>query len=273
MKIIDKTLIAGPWVGEFGWELFAWQAYIRALSRNFLKTIVIGRTNSKHMYSDFADEFFSCDIRTGDSDSFFMIGCDTNKILKEVIMNNNLQKNKNIVLVPPRRIGNPPFTHYTKSVNFGNIQIIPEYVIFKSNKEYKYDYVFHARNRELRKEDNWSIENWKNLKNSLNAKIACIGSKTQSVHVEGTDDLRGISFEETVGVIKGSKAVFGPSSGPMHLSSLCGAPHVVWSKKQNRNRYEEFWNPLQTPILFLDEHSWHPPAEYVYKRYKNWKTK
>ena len=30
-----KTLIAGPWVGEFGWELAAWQGYIRALSKNF----------------------------------------------------------------------------------------------------------------------------------------------------------------------------------------------------------------------------------------------
>ena len=32
-----KRLIAGPWVGEFGWELFAWQGYIRALSRHLKK--------------------------------------------------------------------------------------------------------------------------------------------------------------------------------------------------------------------------------------------
>jgi len=38
-----KKLIAGPWVGEFGWELFAWQAYVRALSRNFDHTTIISQ--------------------------------------------------------------------------------------------------------------------------------------------------------------------------------------------------------------------------------------
>ena len=36
-----KKLIAGPWTGEFGWELFAWHAYIRALSRKFEHTTII----------------------------------------------------------------------------------------------------------------------------------------------------------------------------------------------------------------------------------------
>ena len=58
-----KTLIAGPWVGEFGWELFAWQGYLRALSRKFDKTIIISRTASKALYDDFADEFISFDQR------------------------------------------------------------------------------------------------------------------------------------------------------------------------------------------------------------------
>jgi hypothetical protein len=273
MKVVNKTLVAGPWVGEFGWELFAWQAYIRSLSRNFDKTVVISRSNSEHIYRDFADDFIPYDVKTGESDSFFMVGCDLNKALKTIILDNQLQKNENMVLVPPRRVGNPPFTHYTKSIAFGNMQIVPEYIEFESNKNYDYDYVFHARNRQLRKQDNWSVENWHNLRDSLGGKIACIGSNSQSMHIEDTDDLRGITFEETVGVIKSSMAVFGPSSGPMHLSSLCGTPHIVWSKKENRSRYEEYWNPLKTPVLFLDEHSWHPSAEYVYKRYKNWKIK
>ena len=45
-----QKLIAGPWVGEFGWELFAWQGYIRALSRNFEQTTIIARPGAKPIY-------------------------------------------------------------------------------------------------------------------------------------------------------------------------------------------------------------------------------
>ena len=72
----NKTLIAGPWVGEFGWELFAWQAYVRAISRNYDKTIVISRENSKSLYEDFCDQFISHNPVGGLADSFFMYDLD-----------------------------------------------------------------------------------------------------------------------------------------------------------------------------------------------------
>ncbi len=36
----EKLLLAGPWVGEFGWELFCWQGHLRRISKNYNKTIV-----------------------------------------------------------------------------------------------------------------------------------------------------------------------------------------------------------------------------------------
>ena len=36
-----KTLIAGPWVGEFGWELFAWHGYVRTLAKQYDRIIII----------------------------------------------------------------------------------------------------------------------------------------------------------------------------------------------------------------------------------------
>tara|TARA_A100001515_G_scaffold138046_2_gene131275 strand:- start:2787 stop:3617 length:831 start_codon:yes stop_codon:yes gene_type:complete len=268
---LDKTLIAGPWIGEFGWELFAWHAYVRRLSRCFAKTIIICRDNSRGLYSDFADEFVSCNHRTGQVDSFFMHNYDLKSELKNIIKQNNLLANNNVVLVPPRRIGFPPATHYTEAINFGNMSIVPEYIKLTSTEKYDYDYVFHARDRDLRKEDNWSTDNWEQLRDLLGGKIASIGSKTESKHIENTDDLRGVSFDKSVGIIQNAKFVFGPSSGPMHLSSLCNTPHIVWSRPENRTRYQENWNPHKTPVLFLDEFSWHPNADYVYKRFEDWK--
>ena len=202
MRKSNNTLIAGPWIGEFGWELFAWHAYIRRLSRHFSKTIIICRDNSRDLYRDFADEFVSCNERTGEVDSFFMHNYDLNAGLKKIMFENNLLNNENITLVPPRRIGIPPATHYTEAINFGNISIVPEYIKLTSREEYEYDYVFHARDRDLRKEDNWNTKNWQKLRDLLGGRIASIGSSTESKHIDGTDDLRGVNFEKSVGSFK-----------------------------------------------------------------------
>tara|TARA_R100000805_G_C3626273_1_gene137378 strand:+ start:7166 stop:7999 length:834 start_codon:yes stop_codon:yes gene_type:complete len=269
-----KTLIAGPWVGEFGWELFAWHAYIRALSKNFDKTVIIARNASFQLYNDFCDEFYGFNPNTGLADAFFMHNLDINRALKKVIQENKLSL-KGCALAPPRRIGFPPNTHFTEEIPFGNLKIKPEYITFGSLKEKKYDYVFHIRDRELRKEDNWSLNKWEklafHLKREKDVKIACIGTKKESGWIEGTEDLRDIDLSETFDVLRNAKCSFGPSSGPMHLASLCGCPHVVWSKPENRTRYQTNWNPLSTPILFLDEFSWHPESDYVYAKFKQWK--
>ena len=123
----------------------------------------------------------------------------------------------------------------------------------------------------MRKEDNWSVENWSKLRDLLgNKKIACIGTKQESGIIDGTDDLRDIDIQELLNVMRNSTCAFGPSSGPMHLASLCGLPHVVWSIPQNKVRYEENWNPLKTKILFDSEHDWHPTPEYIYNKFKGW---
>jgi len=279
MKKSNSTLIAGPWVGEFGWELFAWQAYIRSLSRSYQKTVIICRSNSAELYKDFADQFVLCDERTGIVDSYYMHGFDFNSRIKTIILKNNLHKENNISIILPRRIGSPPHTHYTESFKFGNINVVPEYILFNDNdrKYKKYDFIFHVRDRDLvRGQDNWQFDKWETLKNLLNTNndktFACVGTKNSSGLVSETDDLRDIPLRELFGTLNNAKYVMGPSSGPMHLSSLCGAKHIVWgSRPLSLDRYEENWNPHKTPVLFLDEHSWHPSAEYVYEKYMDWK--
>ena len=82
----NKRLIAGPWVGEFGWELFAWQAYIRSLADNFDETIVLCRPSSQPLYQDFATKFIDINPSEGLSDSFFMHGLDIPSYTKKFFM-------------------------------------------------------------------------------------------------------------------------------------------------------------------------------------------
>ena len=266
-----RTLVAGPWVGEFGWELFAWHGYIRALAKKFDKTVIIARSNSKALYDDFADEFVSFEPTGGISDAFFMHNVDVRTCLKKVVDTNNIKLNKGTTLLLPRRIGIPPHTHYTQHEIFGDHMIKPEYICFGEKGEKLFDFVFHIRSRDLRKEDNWSFGKWQTLKELLgDKKIACIGTKSESESIDGTDDLRGLELSRLMSILRNSTCAFGPSSGPMHLASLCALPHVVWSTPANKIRYEENWNPLQTRVLFNSDYSWHPSPEFVYKKYLEW---
>ncbi len=272
----NKKLIAGPWVGEFGWELFAWQAYIRSLSKHYEKTTVICRPTSHSLYSDFADEFMYYNPSKGQADSFFMHGLDFHTSIREIFSSSGLEEG--VSLLVPRRIGWPPHTHWSEAFPFGEHIVKPEYVNFTNRIttqqfDFQYDYIFHVRNRKLRKNDNWSLSNWQKLTEYIGEpeKIACIGTYNDAAHIEGTADLRGVDLEVLFKVMSMAKCVFGPSSGPMHLASLCGAPHVVWSHGGNKDRYEENWNPLKTPVLFLSENDWHPSPEYVFEEYNKWK--
>ena len=271
MKRQTKILIAGPWVGEFGWELFAWQAYIRSLSRNFDKTVILCRESSKEIYSDFANEYIFIEAK-GMADSFFMHGVDMDSILRESMTKNKHLLTNSTTIFKPRRIGMPPFTHHTSPISIGRWKITPEYVRFGKEGVCKYDYIFHARSRQLRKEDNWSVGNWNKLIKLLptGSKIACVGTKSESHIIEGAGDLRGIPLGEVFDIMRNAKCAFGPSSGPMHLASLCGCPHVVWSIQSNHKRYTDNWNPLKTPVLFDSKYKWHPSAEYVYEQYQKW---
>jgi hypothetical protein len=267
-----KKLIAGPWVGEFGWELFAWSAYIRALSRNFDHTTIISRKNSKAIYDDFADEYISHDVSVGLADSFFMHGFDFKKGIKEVIQGSSIMLEQGTTLFPPRRIGMPPETHYTQPVVFGKHIIKPEYIRYGNSSDRECEYVFHIRNRSLRKEDNWDLDKWNKLRDLLGeGRIGCIGTKKEASWIPGTIDLRDVGLGRLMTILRNSHCAFGPSSGPMHLASLCGTPHVVWSIERNRRRFQENWNPLRTKVLFDSEFEWHPTAEHIHDKYMEWK--
>jgi len=266
-----RKLIVGPWVGEFGWELFAWQGYVRALSRNFDHTTVISRPGSEALYSDFCDEFVTHTPEGGLADSFFMHNLDFGQELKKVIMKNQIPMDKETTLFTPRRLGFPPHTHYEQYLMIGNYMIAPEYVTYGNKEDRQYDYIFHARERKLRAEDNWSIDNWNKLKDLLGDKrIACIGTKAEAALIEGTTDLRDLPLGDLFNLLHNAKCAFGSSSGPMHLASLCALPHVVWSIADNKMRYEVNWNPLKTPVLFDSSAAWHPTPTHIYERFIDW---
>src|SRR4051794_29847562 len=68
----SNCLIAGPFVGEFGWELMQWQGYLRQLSKFYSKTIVYGRHSSAYFYRDFATEFHAVNVTSWDTNRYVL---------------------------------------------------------------------------------------------------------------------------------------------------------------------------------------------------------
>ena len=52
----EPLLFAGPWVGEFGWELCWWNPLLRALAENVEHLIIAAPASSRYLF-EFASEF------------------------------------------------------------------------------------------------------------------------------------------------------------------------------------------------------------------------
>ena len=274
----ETVLVAGPWVGEFGWELFAWHAYIRALSEFYDKTVCISAPYSKFLYEDFCDQFVEYVPIVGDyKDSFYKVGFNiTEDLIQELFVRSQIDIESNkISIITPRRIGDPPRTHFLDSFKFGNHTITPKYKKYGTPEEkYKDFVVVHARDRTVRPEDNWPEKKWALLVNKIRkmgyTNIVSIGLKKESLHIENTIDMRGCDHKGLLDLLASAKCIFGPSSGAMHLASLCECPQIVWSTDYNFDRYMKNWNPFNTKVLFLAEHGWQPEPEYILKGFKGW---
>ena len=273
MKKSNNTLIAGPWWGEFGHELFAWQAYVRALSRHYDRTHIICRENSAYLYKDFADDYTFISTPGGIPDGFLIRNFDMNNCIYNLVTGDLKDVFRgDSSFLPPRPIDDPDKIDCKKSIEFGHQHLTPEYQSYGSKMSTNIEYVFHIRQRELNQDNNWSIKNWEKLLSYLSCdkeKIACIGTTKDAGHIAGTIDYRDRNLNDTCNVLKNAKCVFGPSSGPIHLATLCECKQVVWGVPKAEKRYVESWNPFGCKVLFMKEHTWQPSPEYVFEKFNN----
>jgi len=256
MHTTPKILLAGPWVGEFGWELFCWQGFIRRLSKDFDKTIVIGRPDNGILYEDFCDEYIEFDPKSFKTDAWNCHGAENPKHL--------------ITSIPHTKYISGIFEigkrYSQQGVNdiYGNWGKQDYHKYFVDTDHEGYDIIFHCRNKSTGSERNWSKTQWEKLMNILpdDLLIACIGND-EAYHLDGADDLRGINLTELVGIMNNSDLIVGQSSGPIHLASLCGLKHLVWSTEFNRVRYERDWNPFGTECIFYSKGGWNPEPKEI----------
>lgn len=256
------TIFAGPFIGEFGWELFAWQGYLRSLSKH-KKIIVSSRTSSKFLYEDFCHEFIDCNPGTYTCDQY---NCATphdfeNKFKKQF----------------------PNMEHIFPMNGFSFSKKIPDlsqkFIQYKSNiKTDQVDLVFHARMIKgygvYKESRNWEPNKWNELSRELikqGYKIASIGTSDSSLLVDGTLNYLDKGLDVVCSLLSKSKMIVGQSSGPMHFASLCKCPQFVWSStvaglgKENKHRYEVDWNPFKSSVYVHEDkdNGWNPKVNEI----------
>lgn len=259
MEKKDNTLLAGPWVGEFGWELFCWQGYLRKISKNYDKTVIIGKKGHELLYADFMSEYVVYNHKPIKSNMW--MGTINTKDIPEIVRKYNPTAH-----VKEFDIG---FSWEKRSTAFDT----QEFIKYTSDTlDKKYDVIVHPRNRSIGKKRNWSKKKWQELIDLLKAdgfSVALIGTD-ETFALNNVDDYRNTSINDVVSLYNRCGLVVGPSSGPMHLASLCGTPHFVWSTEHNRIRYTDYWNPLKTKVYFYSGEDWNPEVINIYNRIKKY---
>lgn len=259
---MNTLMVAGPYVGEFGYELFKWQGYVRTQAKLYDKVIVSSRPGHGLIYQDFASSFISYTSPINPCAGIANIpGTDFYELAHKVF--GGIAYNR--IIIPFKLDQDTP----------------QEYVAYGVQGNYtRYDVVVHARhvsvnpgemtevNKALKESRNWAQPNWDRMLHQVSAdsklKICCIGHPDAALHLANTDDKRGIDLSELANLLANARVIVGPSSGPMHFATLCRCPQVVWGTNNLVDRYHKAWNPFNTKVQFavVDER-WNPTPKHI----------
>jgi len=239
-----KSILVGPFLGEFGWELFAWQAHWRWHSREgtYNKIFVQCRPGREALYADYAimDRLPSA------------LGADGSVV-------------RGLKVFPSNKEAVPYLPDCSLSSEFQK-QVFIRYGVPAPDAP---DVIFHARNRQHRNKENWEEDRVAELAARLRKQGLSVGFIGVSTEAFDPDPGSKFSFldvplERLFTLLAGSRCIVGTSSGPLHLASLCGCPQVIFSSGRNHRRYKKDWNPFDIPVAFPPG-KWQPTVEDAYK--------
>lgn len=253
MASIIKTLYAGPWIGEFGWELCWWNPLVRYQAKQYDHIIVAAPESSRYLY-EFADNFIPLKTQGITYWEGKLEG-------KPPVVQANffLEPHKEFA----KHIDEPDHVSTKRLWR----SLIPEHPTFQADilcafrpRKYIGQYLIAGKE--------YPIDLCQEVADKLIDKglsVACFGG-TDNYCPNGVIDLRGQSLEEQCGAIATAKCIVGPSSGPIHLASLCGRPLVTWITSMHhtlRRRYEKLWNPFDISVRFICHNRLPFPTEVV----------
>lgn len=269
----DLTLIAGPWGGEFGYELMYWTPRLRTLAKEFQQVEVIIPEGHGLLY-EFADSITEHTIDLGEAkwaanmgDRKFWTGSWRRMDLPEEELRKIKELEKEyadardtsscVFYEPNSTLSEIPPDY--RSLRTEGVEPDPSRVLLHCRR------AGHGRDWPDEKCDVLARE-----LNKLSLRPGVIGTLDDYLPRASVEDLRGISLEELVEEVSRAFLVIGASSGPMHLAHLCETAVVCWGDADfsipevgtSSEAYMGKWNPFEAPIQYINA-GWDPEPEQV----------
>jgi|GEM_PF-1059351 len=260
-----KILIAGPYAGEFGYELMQWQGFVRARRPHYAATHVLTYPGRNYLYED-------CTVHAHDiplQSAGYGYGLLTP--VKATAMAAALADN---IGLSDYDIFHPALlcTRYHRSWLWKQ-----DFRLFEEPPlpGRLHDVAFHFRAFTKKGPDqakNYTPE----LANRLASlcleqglSVACIGHPDYALCAEGCEDLRRIDLAAGIQAINSARLVAGENSGPMHLANLCGKPTLLWANDPWRINYSLRWNPFRVPQFVAADNTSQPDPGLVCAAIRN----
>lgn len=247
MKDEQKTFFAGPWIGEFGWELFCWHGFLRKLAERYNRVIVACRTGHDLLYRDFATDIINYDPEHEETDMWMnrrepnqhgFHRYYTDSLPRVTIVHHDTYRT--------RWWADEGWRERQDFVSFGIQDGTPGYDVLMIVRETaKCNTAFR----------NWPREHATQFAKrmmSMGYTVACVGKVGSAAHIHGTMDCRNLPLDKLARIMANSRVIVGPQSGPIHFGSLCLLPQVCWqTKPEHAIRTQEHWNPFEVPVLTI----------------------
>jgi len=255
-----QNLFAGPYVGEFGWELMQWQGFVRARRHHYQEAHVMTYPGRDYLYEGCQVHHHDIDLKTAG----YRYG-----ILDREKGRQMIEKKASDIGLENYDVFSPSLlcTRYHKAIWGQQFRLFEEEPLTTTAR----DVVFHFRAVRKRGADVYQDYSaaaadelvQRCLERGLS--VGCIGHPNYSYCPSDCEDYRSIDLRRTIAAMSTAHAVVGKNSGPMHLASLCGKPTIQWAEDQWRLDFSLRWNPFRVPIYIVSNTESQPSPQSVYE--------
>jgi hypothetical protein len=255
------NLLAGPYVGEFGYELMQWQGFVRALRPRYQQVHVLTYPGRDYLYEGCQVHYHDIDLksagywygRLSPAEARSMADAKAVEIgLTDYdVFDTSLlctRYHKMLFWRQDFRLLNEPAAGgriYDVAFHFRAVQ--------KEGPD-------HAKNYDPALADELAT-----LCLAKGLSVICVGHPDYSYCAKGCEDLRRVDLRESVAAICSVRVLAGENSGATHLANICGRPTILWANDQWRIDYSLRWNPFRVPIYTAANKTFRPEPAHVLK--------
>jgi len=255
-----RNLFAGPFAGEFGYELMQWQGFVRARKLFYKSVHVLTYPGHDYLYEDCTVHYHDINLKQA--------GYGYGRLSPEQARAMARAKAAEIHL-EDYDVFEPSLlcTQYHKRLFWRqDFRLLNEPPL--SGRIYDVAFHFRAVQKEgpdLAKNYNPSLaDELAALCFSKGLSAICVGHPDYSYCAKGCEDMRRVNLRESVAAICSARTLAGENSGGTHLANLCGKPTILWANDPWRIDYSLRWNPFRVPIYIAADDTMQPEPARVF---------